>query len=288
MADSPPQAPTWRELHPGENPKIEALQLAGYGRMPAWRKLELLAGLCQTARTLVTSGLRQQYPQATPSELRHHLSARLLGPDQPPNLFSQHQDRGLVTDLTPGEVTLLVTEVLERLNIPYYLGGSLASIVYGMVRTTNDADLIADFRPEHVAPFVEPLVLDFYVEADSIYLAIQQRGSFNLVHQETMFKIAIYLPQGRPFDRSSFQRRTPQALAVNPDRQAYVASSEDTLLAKLECYRLGNQISERQWRDVLGIIKVRSNQLDLLYLRQWAAALNVADLLEGALVAANE
>ena len=74
-----------------------------------------------------------------------------------------------------------------------------------------------------------------------------------------------------------------QVIATDPDRTAYVATAEDTILAKLESYRMGGDVSERQWRDVLGVMKVQADRLDLAYLRQWAAQLNISDLLERAI-----
>jgi hypothetical protein len=104
------------------------------------------------------------------------------------------------TDLDPLRVALIVTDILEALGAPYFIGGSLASIFHGLIRTTNDADIVA------------ALTLDWY--------------------------------------------------------------------------RLGGEVSERQWRDVLGIIKTQASRLDHEYLTRWADELGVADLLARALVAA--
>lgn len=180
-------------------------------------------------------------------------------------------------------VTLRVIETLEQLGIPYLIGGSLASAVHGVVRATLDTDLVAELQPEHAAPLVQALTPEFYVDADAVETGIRRRSSFNLIHLQSMFKIDIFVSRRRLFDRSRFNRRERQVVIPEPERTAYVSSAEDMVLVKLEWYRQGGQVSERQWRDVLGILKIQQNRLDPDYLRRWAVELGVADLLEKAL-----
>ena len=68
----------------------------------------------------------------------------------------------------PLAVTVKVTGVLEKLGIPYLIGGSLASTIYGMVRTTQDVDIITEMRLEHIQPFIALLQNDFYTDEDMI------------------------------------------------------------------------------------------------------------------------
>jgi len=182
-------------------------------------------------------------------------------------------------DKEASEVTLSVITVLEGLGVKYLIGGSLASTVHGTPRATLDADLLADVKPEHVEQIYKKLNHDFYISEEDMRNAIKRRTSFNLIHLNTLFKIDIFLPKSRPFDKQQFNNRALYVVAHNPERTAYIASAEDTILAKLEWYRLGNEASERQWRDVIGIIKVQDKRLNLEYLRQTASELGVLDLL---------
>jgi len=186
----------------------------------------------------------------------------------------------------PIAVALLVIEALEALDVPYLIGGSLASAVHGVARATVDTDLVADLRLEHAEPLAQALSDAFYVDAESIRDAVRRRSSFNVIHLETMFKVDVFVRKQRPFDQAQFERRAAQVVATDPERTAYVTSPEDIVLVKLEWFRIGGEVSDRQWRDVLGVLKVQGERVDLMYLRRWAAALGVADLLEKVLTAA--
>jgi hypothetical protein len=177
------------------------------------------------------------------------------------------------------EVTLLVIVALDQLGIRYLIGGSLASSVHGTPRATLDADLLADVKIEHIEQLFKKLNHDFYISEEGMLNALMHRTSFNLIHLNSLFKVDVFLPKNRQFDEKQFQNRALYVVADNPERTAYIASAEDTILAKLDWYRLGNEASERQWRDVVGIFKIQDNRLDLEYLRQTAAELGVLDLL---------
>jgi len=184
----------------------------------------------------------------------------------------------------PIAVTLLVTQVLEKLCIPYLIGGSFASTIYGMIRTTQDVDIVAEMQLNHIQPFITALQDDFYLDEELITTSIQEKSSFNILHCLTMFKVDIFIPQASPFQQSELSRAEKQIILKDPEVSAYFASSEDTILAKLEWFRKGGDVSERQWRDVIGILKVRAAALDLDYLRKWAHELDISDLLEKALL----
>jgi hypothetical protein len=183
----------------------------------------------------------------------------------------------------PVEVTLKVTDVLENLGVSYLIGGSLASTLHGMVRTTQDSDIVADLRLEHLQSFVAALQNEFYVDEEMIAESIQHNSSFNIIHRETMFKVDVFIPRQRPFLQSQYARAQKQTFTFETEVSAKFASPEDTILSKLEWYRMGGEVSDRQWRDILGVLKTNAGELDIPYLRKWAGELKVNDLLERAL-----
>lgn len=177
-------------------------------------------------------------------------------------------------------ITLRVTQTLEALGIPYAVGGSLASSLHGVMRSTLDVDIVADMHPEHIQPLAAALSKEFYADEEMMRDAIEHQSSFNLIHYETAFKVDIFIRKSRAFDQMQLERRISSVITSDPEQRVYVTSPEDVILAKLEWYRMGGEVSERQWRDIVGVLKTREGELDLNYLHKWANELNVHDLLE--------
>lgn len=174
-------------------------------------------------------------------------------------------------------------KVLNRLNIPYYVGGSIASSTYGAFRATRDIDMVFDLNPKYVDELVNSLKSQYYIDKSMILEAIRRRSSFNLIHLETMFKIDVFVLKERTFDHESFQRKKENKIDEGMHLTVYVASPEDVILHKLEWYRAADHVSDHQWNDVLGVLKVQGDQLDMAYMKSWAKKLGVLDLLEKAL-----
>jgi hypothetical protein len=180
-------------------------------------------------------------------------------------------------------VTLQVVEALEDLEIPYFIGGSLATAVHGVARATMDVDLVAQLRPDQIQSLLNALGDAFFVDECMIRNALRQGISFNLVHKQTMFKVDIFPARDRAYDRAQFERRAAYTLAEESGQTAYVASPEDNILSKLERYRLGGEISDRQWQDVLNVLKIQGERIDRSYLEYWGGQLGLSDLLARAL-----
>lgn len=178
---------------------------------------------------------------------------------------------------------LKVARALEALDVPYLVGGSLASSLHGIPRATQDADLVADLQPDRVHDLVRALEDDFYVDLERVRDAVRRRASFNAIHLRTMLKVDVFVLPDDEYHRAEMSRRRRMRLGEDPESSVEVASAEDTVIEKLHWYRLGRGVSDRQWLDVLGVLKVQGTELDRSYLRRWAGEREIEDLLDRAL-----
>jgi len=187
---------------------------------------------------------------------------------------------------SPGNGLLRLLEVLDRLEIPYMIGGSGASSVHGVPRTTADVDLVVKIGAHDVPPLVTELRSDFYIDEDQVREAIEHTRSFNVIHYRSSYKFDIFPLTDDRYQQKQFGRRrfeTSSIFTGEPVELA-VSSPEDVILSKLRWFKKGGEVSEQQWNDVLGVIAVQGEKLDLNYLGEWAEKLGIADLLNRALV----
>lgn len=163
--------------------------------------------------------------------------------------------------------------LLDDAGIPFMIVGSFASMVYGEPRTTQDLDVVIDPEPAALDHFLACVDLEaFYVDPDTARDALRRRGMFNMIDMRGGWKVDLVMRKNRPFSREELARRTEQEIL---GLMVPTASPEDTVIAKLEWAQQG--ASERQLRDVVGILRVRGDLLDRAYIVRWVEALGLTE-----------
>lgn len=239
----------------------------------AWRT-ERFISFNRSIRQLCLTAAKTQTPNV-PTRLEY--VKRRLGLEWSDRISDM---KGDVVVVDPIAFARKVIDILEPLNIAYYIGGSVASSLLGENRYTEDIDLIIELSKIKAQPLLEAfLAASFYISDIAVEDAVSGRcSSFNILDNETLEKADLFILQNTPFAKSKMARRMQQEL---PDGSfIWISSPEDIVLQKLVWGR-GSQ-SEKQWRDVLGVLKLQGNSLDFEYLQRWSVELDLTEALDRA------
>jgi len=183
---------------------------------------------------------------------------------------------------------LAVVRALERLGVAHYVTGSLASSLHGEPRATNDADIVAVLAPVHFERLKVELGDRFYLDEEDFLHAVKESRSFNLVDEVELAKVDVFCVRPEGYQAEALSRAVTMPLERDePFSEVKVASASDVLLSKLRWYRLGGEVSDRQWRDLVGVARAQEGSLELEYLRRWSADQGTGDLLERVLTEAS-
>jgi hypothetical protein len=173
-----------------------------------------------------------------------------------------------------------VADALESLGVEWAVGGSFASSAHGEPRATNDIDVVAALSAAHVAPLIAALRSRFHCDEAVILDAIRRRSSFNLIDEHSFVKVDLFVPPAGPMGEGQLIRR--QRYHPAGSALLYVLSAEDVLLQKLRWFELGNRVSERQWRDIVSLLRIAGGRLDFQYIADVAEQARLGELLQTA------
>jgi hypothetical protein len=185
------------------------------------------------------------------------------------------------------DIALLVAAAIEKVGGAYFVGGSLASSMQGEPRATNDVDMVIEVPLGRIREFIEALGSDFEVDVDGLRSALLNGTSCNVFFLPVLTKVDLFGVGSTPYDEIEFSRRR-SVLVRDPDVHLVLKTAEDTVLRKLWWFRQGGEVSDRQWRDVVQVLKIGGATMDATYMDHWSAPLRIGDLLRRAREQARE
>jgi hypothetical protein len=188
-----------------------------------------------------------------------------------------------VTVEGPIDLALHVASLLEAADVRYALGGSLAASLLAEPRTTVDIDMAAQLTMDRLGHLLDQATAEFYVPVQDAHLAVAQATSFNMVHHGSGLKVDLFVMGSGLLDTRQIERRIEFTVRALPHSRLWVTSPEDLILRKLSWFRDGGSVSDRQWRDVIGLLTAQSEYLDTADLWETADAVGLGTLLQRAM-----
>lgn len=260
------------------SPEVERRMAEAYRQMPPERKWQNLLSSFRFARAIHAAGIRGRHPGISLHDIQADWIRQVWGSPSPIPL-PEHLMEPSEQNFRPALEKIIA--VLEQLGIGYAVGGSIASSLHGYNRMTDDADITAELFTDRADSFLAALdPAEYYVSPEALREALRTRSTFNILHPASGYKIDLFIRKDEPFEQSAFARRQLYPIPEIPGKPVLVHSPEDIILFKLRWYRLGGEISDRQWNDILGVIRTQGERLDDTYLDHWAADIGVKDLLD--------
>ena len=170
------------------------------------------------------------------------------------------------------ELLRVTASVFERLDIDYFVTGSMATIAFGISRYTNDIDIVAEISNDHVAPLCDAFPPpDFYCSANAIREAIARRRQFNILHLTSGLKVDVIVPARTDFNHARMSRKVKLKPAA--DLEVWFSTPEDAIIKKLDFYREGQ--SEKHLTDIANVLKIQGSNIDVPYIESWIQKLNL-------------
>lgn len=177
------------------------------------------------------------------------------------------------------DLAVELARLFDELGVRYVVGGSVASSLVGEPRSTVDIDIALRLDEEQLELFIDRVRPNFYVPATDATRAVRERDSFNIIHHHAALKVDLFVLGDETLDSNQIDRRTVVEVPTDPPATLWITSPEDQVLRKLDWYRRGGGVSDRQWRDIVAILRINQGHLDNEYLSSTAREVGLSQLL---------
>lgn len=260
--------------------EAELLQFQLWKNLTPQQRLNLVKKIYKKAHNFLIIGIKNYSNNCQESKLRKlYIQKKFINTDIELQKKLNYEGELMLED--PIWLAQKLGNIFEDLNIPYYVGGSVASSLQGEVRFTEDLDLIINLKINQVTKFINIIAQEFYLSEIAVEQALNnQTSSFNIIHLQTLEKADIFISREDNFSKSKMERRQLFYTDQNKVNKFYICSPEDTILQKILWFTMTKNESQKQWRDILGVLKLQGEKLDFDYLWYWASFLNISEIID--------
>jgi hypothetical protein len=247
------------------------------------QRLQSAAALIRSARQFSIRCFQQRFSHLSESQFARKVAEAWLQESCPVHYQPSGSPMTWIQDSI--QLSAQLHPIFESLNIPYYVTGGVAAIAYGESRTTQDLDVVISVQSGDVRRLAAALeCLGFYVPSvdDAIAAGMLQVTEIATISRADLIIVNLDAAELNEYEQIKFDRR--QSYSLQDDLQIYLASPEDVVISKLLWGRSSQ--SQKQWRDVLGVLKTQQELLDFEYIYDWGMRLGSGGVRSGELGAA--
>ncbi|WP_425216277.1 hypothetical protein [Tumidithrix helvetica] len=232
--------------------------------------LQMGAQLNRSARKFAIAGFRRQFAHLSFTQFSRKLAEAWL-PNCPSTYIPQGSEMTWIQDSI--QLAGQLDSIFKQLSIPYYVTGGVAAIAYGEIRTTQDLDIVIEISTEQIVRLSDLLEQQGFYVAGLEQVITEQMKTLQITHIESISRADLIVAVRNDYEQLKFTRR--QSYPLESGIEIDLASPEDLIVSKLSW-----QQSEKQLRDVLGILKIQADNLDFAYIYHWAKVFGLTEVVD--------
>ncbi len=172
-----------------------------------------------------------------------------------------------------------ISQLLNKLEVDYFVTGGFAVSVWGRPRATFDIDILVKMEGVNITVFVDRLKKiseENYIDEDMVREEVNRKREFNFIDSNTGVKVDFFVLGESEWSKKKMERKVVKNIGGT---DINFISPEDLVLSKLKWYELTE--SDRHLRDARSVLKISKDKINKKYLNFWAKKMELSSYLKG-------